>query len=216
MVVLMCLATACKPTQQPQTSAKELEPTPKNVAVEQKKYDGPFGLQMGLSKHDLKSLIAGAKEIEADSSVWESTSVPTPHSDFESYFFRFSEKSGLCSIGAIGKDITTGGAGTELKSQFDTIDEALTNKYGKGKKFDYTTDRYSSLEFWMLELLQKNRTLAKYWDREEKSNLPDWLTSISIEAKASDIHTGYISLRYEFSNIDQCISESKSNANKGL
>lgn len=117
---------------------------------------------------------------------------------------------------AIGKDIKSGDAGYEVRSAFDALDKAITNKYGKGKKYDFTSERYESPEFWMMYLLKKNRTLAKYWDKEEGSNLTSDLRSISLEAGASDMSTGYLVMRYEFQNMPDCVAEGEAERNKGL
>lgn len=68
----------------------------------------------------------------------------------------------------------------------------------------------------MMYLLKKNRTLAKFWGKEHGSNLPSNLSTIYLQAKASDMSTGYLVLSYEFENISDCMAESKANNNKGL
>ena len=68
----------------------------------------------------------------------------------------------------------------------------------------------------MMYLLKKNRTLAKFWDKETGSTLLNNLEAIELQAKASDMSTGYLVLRYEFENISDCVTESKNNKNKGL
>lgn len=200
-------------TPTPAETAVALPPTP--VAARMT-YDGPFGLKMGLTPTEVKAVIPSLEERDQGPGTYRSDSVPMPHPDFESYLLLFSAQSGLCKIMAIGKDISSGDTGFEVRSAFDDLDKAVTGKYGKGKKYDFTSERYDSPEFWMMYLLKKNRTLAKIWSEKDGSALTGDLESISLEAKASDMSTGYLVLRYEFQNMSDCIAESETEKNKGL
>jgi len=179
-------------------------------------YNGPFGLKMGLSLEDAKALIPSLSADEEKPGVYSAANVPISHPDFESYSLTFSQKSGLCKIVGIGKDIASGDAGFEVRSAFDALDEALTKKYGKGKKYDFTSERYESPEFWMMYLLKKNRTLAKVWSKEKSSILTNSLSAITLEAGATDMSTGYLVMRYEFENMSDCVAEATAEKNKGL
>jgi hypothetical protein len=179
-------------------------------------YEGPFGLQMGLTRDQVRVLIPDLEYAnDAPGFAW-SSNAPKPHPDFESYGFQFSEKSGLCNIIAIGKDISSGDTGHEVRSAFDNIEEALTSKYGKGKLFDFSSERFSSPEFWMMHLSQKNRTLAKAWASKYGSTLTHNIGLIGLKANASDVSTGHLSLYYEFSNSSDCKAESKADNHKPL
>ncbi len=200
-------------TAQAQASPSPTRPTvvpPKPIV-----YEGPFGLKMGLSIEDTKKL-SGLSKMEQSEWIYRADIVPTPHPDFESYLLQFSEKTGLCRISAIGKNIISSDSGNEVKSNFNSIDESLSKKYGKGKKYDFTSSKYDSPEYWMMHLLKKNRTLIKFWNKENGSNLLNNLSDISLKAEASDMWTGYLILTYEFENISDCVAESKSNNSKGL
>ena len=199
---------------QTQASSPPTQPTvapPKPIV-----YEGPFGLKMGLSIEETKKLISGLSKNENGEWIYRADSVPTPHPDFDFYSLQFSENSGLCSISAIGKDIKSGDSGAEIRSDFNSLDESLSKKYGKGKKYDFTSSKYESPEYWMMYLLKKNRTLAKFWNKENGSNILNNLSVISLQAKASDMSTGYLILSYDFENISDCMAESKANNSKGL
>lgn len=182
----------------------------------QRSYDGPFGLQMGLTREQVRELIPSLKDSEDSPTYAESSTVPKPHPDFESYGLQFSKKSGLCKIVAIGKDISSGSAGYELRAAFEEIDKALTARYGKGKLYDFSSERYDSPEYWMMHLLQKNRTLAKIWSSEHGSSLSHSLGSVGLEANASDMSTGYLVVRYEFSNLPDCSAEAETEKHQAL
>ena len=215
-IFLLACTQEATPTISENSAAKTVEPPPEPVKpAALQKFDGPFGLRMGLTDVEVKKYISDLQPSEKPGGFNAST-VPTPHPSFESYSLQFSEKSGLCSITGIGRDIESSDTGAEVKAAFSSLDEALTAKYGVGKKYDFSNQRYDSPEFWMLHLLKKNRTLAKFWDREEKSNLPESIRTIALQAHASGISKAFINIRYEFSNIDDCIAERKNKINKAL
>lgn len=165
LVVGGCQADKSVPPNQVPTAATNARPSP--TQERPTKYDGPFGLKMGLSVETAKNLIPSLSESDSEPGVYNAVSVPVPHPDFESYSLFFSKKSGLCRVVGIGKDIPSGDVGFEVRSAFDALDEALTQKYGKGKKYDFTSEHYESPEYWMLSLLKKNRILAKVWSKGE-------------------------------------------------
>lgn len=202
--------------EQEQASASRPTTQPPVAPAKPSAYDGPFGLKMGLSIEEVKKIIPGLSKTEQSEWIYKADSVPTPHPDFDFYVLNFSEKTGLCKISAIGKDIKSGDSGAEVKSDFNSLDESLSKKYGKGKKYDFTSSKYESPEYWMMYLLKKNRTLAKFWDKETGSTLLNNLEAIELQAKASDMSTGYLVLSYDFENISDCVTESKNNKNKGL
>lgn len=171
---------------------------------------------MGLSIEEIKSLISGISKSEESELIYHTDTVPIPHSDFESYSLRFSQKNGLCKILAIGKDIKSGDSGSEVKSVFNSLDESLSKKYGKGKKYDFTSSKYESPEYWMMHLLKKNRTLVKFWMKEYGSTLSNNLSAIELNANASSLSTGYLTLSYEFENFSECVDEAKSEKSKAL
>jgi len=50
----------------------------------------------------------------------------------------------------------------------------------------------------------------------DKKELIDGVHSIGLSANAIDMRTAYLSLQYEFSNIDDCMEEQKARMNEGL
>lgn len=171
---------------------------------------------MGLSPEEMKSMIPNMRTIKEGRLFYGSDRVPTPHPDFHLYFFTFSKNSGLCRIAAVSKPIKSGDSGSEVKIEFRAIEKLLDEKYKKGEKFDYTTSRNKSPDFWMFQLFKKNRTLVKYWSKESKSTLLNDLSSITLTAEASDLSTAQLILEYMFKNISDCIAEEKAESKKGL
>lgn len=209
-------ASSSKPVASSEHEASNATPpspvAPKQVA----NYDGPFGLKMGLTRAQAGEVISGLT-IDTDHPMWsDAPTVPVPHPYFESYILQFSKKSGLCAIHGIGKDIVSGSSGIQIRTQFDSLNEALTEKYGTGKKYDYSSDSDNSTDFWMMHLLQKDQVLAEVWSNKTKATLSNNISSILIQAHANNMSTGYINIEYEFDNIGDCVAEEKAKTNKAL
>lgn len=195
------------------TSSADASPA---VAKEQKVYEGPFGLTMGLSREAVGELVEITPS-ETVPSIYHATTLPTPHPDFESYVLQFSETDGLCSVLAIGNDISTGDAGAEVKSAFDSLVEAVSGRYGKGKRYDFYSGAGSGAgEYWMMYLSSQDQTLAQIWNSDSGATLPTNISAIGLEAKALDMNVGYVNLKYEFSNFEKCVAETDAAKSKAL
>ena len=213
---------ACSPEAN-HTTSSNLEATvpyePTLQPAEQEKpeiFDGPFGLKMGLTYAEVKKIIPDLNLSKTNPHFSDSRNIPKPHPNFGGYSFQFSDKTGLCRISALGKQIETGKDGAQIQQEFSLLDEALTSKYGNGKKLDFASRDYGTPEFWMLYLLENDRTLYKSWSKETKANLSNEIESISIKAYAESLSKGYLTLRYEFKNFSDCYEENKINTNKSL
>jgi hypothetical protein len=68
----------------------------------------------------------------------------------------------------------------------------------------------------MMSLYLKERKLVAFWNRESGSGLPADVEVIMLTAKALDSSRGYVSLSYEFTNMDACIAEGKRDRDAGL
>ncbi len=106
--------------------------------------------------------------------------------------------------------------GNEIQKNFQNLVTALTQKYGiSDNNFDFL--RYGSIwneqKDWMMGLLKKERTLYTSWDNK---NLPDSLMSISVNTTALSTSKGWITLSYEFKNLDACFEVLKSQKNSNL
>ena len=179
-----------------------------------KNYDGPFGLEMGLGLEEVQMIVPSLAV--DDPGIYTADNVPVAHAAFESYILQFSQSSGLCALTAIGKDIDSGQTGSEVRSRFESLAEGITAKYGQGKKYDFATGLMDGHQYWMIALSDKNRTLAQFWNKEAGSTMPDDLSGISLQAHALNMRTGYVNLRYEFANVDDCINEAKARENQAL
>ena len=190
--------------------------------VDKGPWDGPFGLKMGINETELKAAISDIKT--ASPNIYSTEAPPKPHDAFETYHLVTSSSTGLCKISAVGKDVPTSQFGDELRSAHKSIKDALTERYGKPTD-DYNFLKHGSLwtesKYWMMGLLKKDRVLTTIWEQKtEKTpkgiNLPNDIDSIIVDVTASGTDSGYVTLRYAFSNEYKCIAENKKEKNKAL
>jgi len=154
----------------------------------------PFGFHYGSTKADVIKQLGNASvtNVSKDGTSVSFTTAPNPHPDFEKYVLFFSPTKGLLKIVAIGKDITTGDDGSELRQAFNRLRKSLDTKYGKSQGLDNCKDDGAACEsrFFMMELKSKNRNLFAIWQAEG--------TGITLDAYALRINVGYVTLSYEF------------------
>lgn len=198
---------------------------PKPVKPPEKRgpWEGPFGVKMGISLDDLRSAV-DLKDGESKF-TFESNKAPSPHDAFETYLYTLTEQTGLCKVAAIGKQVTTGGAGVELRGEFASYQTALTERYGKpSAKYDFLSrgSIWNESKYWMMGLLKKDRVLTTFWmaspdDKSTpKADLPNNLETIVLEANAESTETGRIAIRYAFKNESDCVDLIKKSRNKAL
>ncbi|HEV7571085.1 MAG TPA: hypothetical protein VGQ21_06265 [Thermoanaerobaculia bacterium] len=187
--------------------------TPLSVAQEGAKPDdstaglpAPFGIRMGASKQNV-----GKIDKEVAPFMFRLTTVPKPHTAFESYIVQITPKAGVCFVKAIGRNVRTSAYGSELRSEFDKIREQLEGVYGKPKIFDFLRDGsiWSEPREWMMSLYQKERLLGARWSEEDGLITKYGINKVFLGSSAASTSEGYIVVEYYFSNTDLCESEVK-------
>jgi hypothetical protein len=175
---------------------------------------GPLGMDKGMKLSDLQKL---GKFTPSDEPHWyKSRTLRDGHDAFESYEVLVSPSRGLCKIIAIGKNVISNSFGEQLIREFRSLEEPLSNKYGKpDRQFNFLNSGsiWSESNDWMMGLLKEERTLTTYW---KLNSNPDKLQSISINARALSGSKGWINLAYEFDNSDKCTDDSRGVSNNKL
>lgn len=167
---------------------------------------GPFGLDKGMSLEQLKK--QGIFVPTKVRFVYQARKLAKGHPDFEMYSALVSPQHGLCKITAIGNDVVTNVFGNQLEQKFKDITRAITRKYGSASnEFDFLQSGsiWKDPQDWMMGLVKKERVLASFWKASETTDLPDALSIIAVKANPLSSSKGYISLVYEFDNMDACI-----------
>lgn len=178
---------------------------------------GPMGLSQGMTLAELQKqgpFIASA----GGPSFYKSSTLAKGHPEFETYMAILTPEHGLCKLQAVGKVGASDAYGSALRSKYERLITALTEKYGKpSDKFNFLKagSMWKESQYWMMSLYKNQRILLTSWHKSEKLRLPDSLESIQVEASAKDSDKGYVSLSYEFSNVTECLKilDTKENAN---
>ena len=165
---------------------------------------GPFGVRMGAPISSLPGAKAGKTVGEV--TVYGLETVPNPNPEFESYVVTASAKTGICKIAGIGKDHSNDNDGAKVRDAFEELATILDQKYGPSKSYDFlhAGALWDGPSEYAMSLRQEERTLSRFWMPELKSNLPDDIATIVLEAEATDRATTYIALRYELANFEAC------------
>lgn len=135
----------------------------------------PFGLHMGMTLTEI-----GGNPKKAAPGMYIVTSVPEPHSAFESYVLQVGPEAGLCWVKGIGKNIQTSVYGVELKSAFNQMKERLQQFYGAPDVTDFlmTGSIWNEPKDWMMALIKKERALGATWKDKRKTTLPSNMQSV--------------------------------------
>ena len=96
-----------------------------------------------------------------------------------------------------------------MRSHYENIRDALVQRYGPGKEFDYvrTGSLWDEPRDFMMGLLRGDRKLQTFWIRDTQPDLPDNVSAIAVQANAANSHEAYINVSYEFSNFERCKAE---------
>ncbi len=170
---------------------------------------GPFGLSMGMTLDQIKNKTGKNPELVQDD--FYSVTPPNTHDMFKSYIVQISPTYGVVWITAIGKDITTNGYGTQLKTAFDNLVSSIERTYGKYKRIDFLLSGsiWDEPNDFMMGLAKQERYLIAIWEKEHDSTLPDDIKSIGVIATATSSSKGYISIEYYSPNEEKVAAEKK-------
>ncbi|AZL65101.1 hypothetical protein NY414_04915 [Enterobacter hormaechei] len=193
---------AAKQTPQPSAAATNAPLLPPG--------EGPFGLDVGLSKKNIEDMTGeDLKPVANSADLYTSASLPKKNAEFEAYGLLISPDAGLCQIRAVGKSIDTDSFGIALKSKYEELSDSLSSIYGKADKNDFLISGsiWKEPKYWMMSLDKKERFLSAEWKGTKEKPLKNNLISVSIEARADGSEKGYIFLQYNFTNNDICKAE---------
>lgn len=211
----------------PQSSAAGSEATPTEAAASTEVVpaatlpagDGPFGLEMGLSRDIVEKMIGKTlTPLPGEASRYSVDTLPKTHNEFERYVLEFSSEHGLCSVMAIGRDISTDSFGIAVKGRFSELEEGLSSLYGRPEKSDFLLPGsiWKDSRDWMMAIRQGERVLASSWESSASVPLKSELEQVFLIANAGSSDKGYLKLQYAFTNNDFCEQESKQKTSEAL
>ena len=168
-------------------------------------FAGPFGLDMGMSLDQIRNITGENPVLYQDDFLQDDfyeINPPNGHDMFESYLVQVSPTYGVVWIRAIGKEITTNGHGTQLKSAFDNLAASIERTSGKYEKRDMLMPGCMSNEpeDFVMEIAKKERMLMAIWEKEIGSTLPADTLLIFLTVSASSSSEGHVVLEYHSPN----------------
>jgi hypothetical protein len=144
--------------------------------ADQGAWDGPFGVQMGLSKAEIEAVVHLTPQYGIVNE-FESKSAPHPNEGFVAYFYKIAPGAGLCRV----RSETKYGSVTETDRSFEALFQHLSQKYGAPSTHTGMTDAL--------------------WD---KGPLPKDVATVTL-ARARKITGGTaVQLIYRFRNATLC------------
>ncbi|WP_147269712.1 hypothetical protein [Rhodanobacter denitrificans] len=170
---------------------------------------GPFGIQMGLTKQQVLDA-TGAQALPDNPFTYVSSKAPKGHVAFQNYAYTIGDQSGLCSVVGLGDEFDADAYGNAVRSNFSTIEGALTKKYGEPTSTDKdlaTGSIWSEPKDWMMGLLKNERPYRVDWNSSSAHPLPDHLALIRLNARATSSDKAALAILYRFDNADACDKE---------
>ena len=170
---------------------------------------GAFGVEMATKPSDLP--------IEKDNGdgTYDLKSVPLPHDEFFLYSVYAPKDYGVVRILASSNPSTGDMTGVDIRRRFDVVVEQLTAKYGKPKLIDFIQSGsiWNEPVYWARSIKAGHRTLLAAW--EPREGWPPDIDFVLLRVHAMDNFT-YMTLSYDFKNMDAFEAEVKKASQKGL
>ncbi|RLA80129.1 MAG: hypothetical protein DRG78_11580 [Epsilonproteobacteria bacterium] len=165
-------------------------------------YANQFGLSMGMK---LDEIDKNAIEIKYNE---YKISAPNPNNMFKTYYIRTCSK-GLYSVKGIGKSIKLSDKRVEIISDFKRLENILKQKYGLNFSTKFDPDLMFSSYDSVDKKNNKNETtfLLSMWNSKTKFTTQDNLFDITMKAIITRQNTGYIVIKYLYSNYEKCYNE---------
>ncbi|WP_141243876.1 hypothetical protein [Sphingomonas lenta] len=147
-----------------------------------------------------------------------SITVPQPNSEFESYGAVATASGGVCKVWGTGRDHESDNYGTSVRDAFNRLRAILDGKYGQSDEISFLRAKalWDAEREWTMSIKQGERTVVAYWTRKNGLALPDGLTAIMLQVKATSSSSAYLNLTYEFENFATCQQNIRAVESEGL
>lgn len=192
-------------------------------AVKAAQWEGPFGLQKGLTLEQLSSATKGWRLLTPSlPGFYVFDAAPANYPGVTQYLAVLTPEMGLCRVMATFSLRNVSAYGDEVKSLVSQLTDALAQKYGNPtNKFDYLKPEsiWNKPNDWYMGLFKKERVLSNFWIPESKPSgepLPNALSSISVRASANGSNRADVDIDYEFDNLSECLKILKRANNAAL
>src|SRR5208282_1476035 len=109
-----------------------------------------------------------------------------------------------------------------LQSAYHDTIKGVESKYGQhdtAPPITFCTGddvECSDPQYWMLGLLDKNRTVETFWTAHHTNPYPNGVAVIEVEAIAEGLNKGYIRCAFEFAGFDAYLDAAKAKQNSNF
>jgi hypothetical protein len=160
----------------------------------------------------------GGRPINASSQYHFAINVPTPNGEFESYMAIATPETGICKVTGLGLTHRNDTYGSKTIAAFQALKSALRSRYGSSTDYNHLQSgaMWKKPNEWVWSIYKDERRLVSYWFAEKGASLPSGVTSISLTTKAVGPESPYLTLTYEFDNIDRCLAIVQNEDAEGL
>lgn len=179
---------------------------------------GPFGFQKGMTRSEIVALV-GPKAVDprVKGEAMRLNKAPEPNAAFQEYLLAISPTDGLVRVVALGKLISTGDDGRELRAAYADLVSDLTEKFGPPATNTDECDRGGALcrpDFWMAALFGKQRRLETTWFQEVPTQAmrQAGVHMITVTAQPASISSGYITCDFQLEGFDKYSGKKKPQA----
>ena len=175
-----------------------------------------FGLKMGETLSQVKS--KGIKIEKKADNVWSAPYLPYGNKMFDDYRMFITPKAGLCKVTAYISEIPDSKYGDRTKDKYESIRDSLNKRYGEGREYNFLRSgaTWKNSDEWMWSMYKEERILSAFWDVSPNKVGKSNLNSIQLKVTGLSTETTMISLSYEFTNMDSCVSEDKKSDSNNL
>jgi hypothetical protein len=173
------------------------------IATALSAHAGPLGLEMGTP---LKKLRAKVQLTPEGRNEYRARSLPGGHPDFAAYRLLISPVHGLCKVTAWTRPVRTGPRGLEIRHRFDQLREALTSRYGAGRRYDLLREGslWGNRQDWMVALQRNERRLYAVWT-DEMTELDGKVSQVKLRVDPVGTDKARLQLGFEFRNVNECV-----------
>lgn len=171
--------------------------------------DGPFGVLIGSDP----ALLKDCSPLR-EPGHFHCSKLPRTHPDMEGYIIQSHPTTGVCFVKSVGKDITIGSSGIEVKSKADEIAEQISVVYGKDgrERINLNISRlWTAPDEWVMASLSKEAMYAHRWKFTGQKIINN-VSIVIVAASVTSRSKGFVGAEFYGTNYDECTAAIKKDA----
>jgi len=178
-----------------------------------------MGLRMGESLSSIKAKGVKLTPWKDGKFMYDATNLPQPAAVVPEVTLRIHPSLGLCTILADSITQEDNAYGIETRRTYERIRAMLEPKYGAPtNSYDFVKSNslWNSDKYFMYGLRAKDRILVSFWMTSDGARLPQGVKNMQLQAVALSPSKGYVQIKYEGNNHEQCVDSIAAEENRGI